>query len=99
MCAVTVFAQVFLLVKKLFHDLDCCIYSLAIIFYVFKILALFDAIDTVSVDRIVQYVAGLQQPDGSFYGDKWGEVDTRFSFCAVACLALLVSIHYMIKSS
>ncbi|XP_023213376.1 geranylgeranyl transferase type-2 subunit beta-like [Centruroides sculpturatus] len=22
-------------------------------------------------------------------GDKWGEVDTRFSFCAVACLALL----------
>lgn len=22
-------------------------------------------------------------------GDKWGEVDTRFSFCAVACLSLL----------
>ena len=24
-----------------------------------------------------------------FIGDKWGEVDTRFSFCAVAALALL----------
>lgn len=22
-------------------------------------------------------------------GDKWGEVDTRFSFCAVLCLSLL----------
>lgn len=32
----------------------------------------------------------LQNEDGSFNGDKWGEVDTRFSMCAVACLALLV---------
>ncbi|GLV35980.1 Rab geranylgeranyltransferase subunit beta [Carabus blaptoides fortunei] len=31
----------------------------------------------------------VQQDDGSFTGDKWGEVDTRFSFCAVACLSLL----------
>lgn len=31
----------------------------------------------------------LQRPDGSFCGDKWGEVDTRFSFCAVACLSLI----------
>lgn len=22
-------------------------------------------------------------------GDKWGEIDTRFSFCAVMCLSLL----------
>ena len=31
----------------------------------------------------------MQQEDGSFFGDQWGEVDTRFSFCAVATLALL----------
>jgi geranylgeranyl transferase type-2 subunit beta len=62
-----------------------------------QILALFDAVDTVSVDGIVKYVAGLQQPDGSFFGDKWGEVDTRFSFCAVACLALLVGTFNTIK--
>ena len=46
--------------------------------------------ETVDVEMVVQYIAGLQQEDGSFYGDQWGEVDTRFSFCAVACLALLV---------
>ena len=33
--------------------------------------------------------AGLQRPDGSFQGDRWGEVDTRFSYCALSCLALL----------
>ena len=34
-------------------------------------------------------VANLQQPDGSFCGDQWGEVDTRFSYCALNCLSLL----------
>ncbi len=34
-------------------------------------------------------VASLQRPDGSFAGDAWGEVDTRFSYCAVATAALL----------
>ena len=34
-------------------------------------------------------VAGLQQPDGSFWGDAWGETDTRFSYCALSALWLL----------
>ncbi|KAK1300447.1 hypothetical protein QJS10_CPB13g01510 [Acorus calamus] len=34
-------------------------------------------------------VAGLQNEDGSFSGDMWGEIDTRFSYCAICCLALL----------
>lgn len=34
-------------------------------------------------------VKSLQQGDGSFTGDDFGEVDTRFSYCAVATLALL----------
>lgn len=29
------------------------------------------------------------QEDGSFWGDEWGEVDTRFSYCAYNCLTLL----------
>ena len=33
--------------------------------------------------------AGLQRADGSFAGDEAGEVDTRFSYCALACCALL----------
>lgn len=41
----------------------------------------------------MSYVSKLQQDDGSFTGDKWGEIDTRYSFCALACLSLLVIIH------
>lgn len=26
-------------------------------------------------------------------GDKWGEVDTRFSYCGVSCLDLLNALH------
>jgi prenyltransferase beta subunit len=31
----------------------------------------------------------LQLPDGSFMGDKWGEVDTRFSYCALSILSII----------
>jgi len=44
------------------------------------------------IEKIVMYVSKLQLDDGSFTGDKWGEVDTRYSFCALACLSLLVII-------
>lgn len=54
-----------------------------------QILALFDSLDRVDSDGVYQYICSLQQEDGSFTGDKWGEVDTRFSFCAVAALRLL----------
>lgn len=39
-----------------------------------QILVLYDALDTVDVKKIIEYVKKLQQPDGSFYGDKWGNV-------------------------
>ena len=57
-----------------------------------QIAASYDAIedpDILDVPSIVGFVSKLQQEDGSFVGDKWGEVDTRFSFCAAATLALL----------
>ncbi|XP_065829298.1 geranylgeranyl transferase type-2 subunit beta-like isoform X2 [Oscarella lobularis] len=54
-----------------------------------QILVLYDAMDECDKEKVVEYVVGLQQPDGSFIGDKWGEVDTRFSFCALATLSLL----------
>lgn len=34
-------------------------------------------------------IATLLLPDGSFMGDEFGEVDSRFSYCAVASLCLL----------
>lgn len=43
----------------------------------------------IDIDKCVSFIQSLQQPDGSFFGDKWGEVDTRFSFCALATLRLL----------
>ena len=51
-----------------------------------QILCLYDALDAVDCDKIVQYIVKLQNEDGSFSGDQWGEVDTRFSMCAVKVL-------------
>ena len=41
----------------------------------------------ISVDCAV--VSSLQKEDGSFSGDEWGEIDTRFSYCSICCLGLL----------
>jgi geranylgeranyl transferase type-2 subunit beta len=49
-----------------------------------QIALMLDALDTVDVDAVCKYVASLQQPDGSFFGDQWGEIDTRFVYCAVS---------------
>lgn len=38
-----------------------------------QILALYDSMNMIDVDGVVKYTAGLQQPDGSFVGDKWGK--------------------------
>ena len=54
-----------------------------------QILVLFDALDRVEPVSVLGYVAGKQQPDGSFFGDEWGEVDTRFTYCALCCASLL----------
>jgi len=54
-----------------------------------QVLAILGALDMVDRDRVAAYVASLQRPDGSFMGDEWGEVDTRFVYCALNCLSLL----------
>lgn len=56
-----------------------------------QILALADRLDDARLqrERLVHFVATLQQPDGSFAGDAWGEVDTRFTYCALSTLSLL----------
>lgn len=56
---------------------------------------MYDRIDAIDVEGVVKYVKSLQNPDGSFTGDKWGEVDTRFSLCAVATLSLLVKLVHL----
>lgn len=54
-----------------------------------QILAMYDKLDAIDIEEVVKFVKSLQQPDGSFSGDKWGEIDTRFSFCSVMTLSLL----------
>ena len=54
-----------------------------------QILALYDELSVLDAEKVVQFISSLQQPDGSFYGDKWGEVDTRFSYCALSTLSIL----------
>ena len=46
-------------------------------------------LQTLPVDEITNFVVTLQQEDGSFAGDEWGEIDTRFSYCALSSLRLL----------
>mgnify|MGYP002716460175 CR=1 FL=1 len=43
----------------------------------------------IDVNKTVEFVMSLQNEDGSFNGDHWGEVDVRFTFCSIASLALL----------
>ena len=39
--------------------------------------------------KIATFIAGLQQLDGTFAGDEWGETDTRFLYGALNALSLL----------
>lgn len=54
-----------------------------------QILVLYDRLDVINRDKVIGFIAGLQQEDGSFAGDKWGEIDTRFSYCALSSLSIL----------
>jgi geranylgeranyl transferase type-2 subunit beta len=59
---------------------------------ILQILSIYDEkLGDQETEKVVSYIKSLQQPSGSFVGDKWGEEDTRFSFCAVASLTLIVS--------
>ena len=54
-----------------------------------QLLILVDRFDAIPVDDVTRFIKSLQLPDGSFSGDKWGEVDTRFCYCAISCLSLM----------
>ncbi|KAL9057618.1 MAG: hypothetical protein Q9162_002233 [Coniocarpon cinnabarinum] len=44
--------------------------------------------------RVGQYIASLQDGEtGAFFGDEWGETDTRFLYCAVNALSLMNLLH------
>jgi hypothetical protein len=49
-----------------------------------QILSLYDNVNVLDVDKVVEYVRGLQQEDGSFAGDKWGEFTLCLGFCTMS---------------
>ncbi|CAJ1938513.1 unnamed protein product [Sphenostylis stenocarpa] len=66
------------------------LYTLSVV----QVLALFDKMDVIDVDKdyvalVGYHIVNLQNEDGSFSGDMWGEVDTRFSYIAICCLSIL----------
>lgn len=42
---------------------------------------MYDALDMVNTEKVVEFVVSLQQEDGSFYGDKWGTLLITVVFC------------------
>lgn len=43
-------------------------------FFWLQILTLYDSINVIDVNKVVEYVQSLQKEDGSFAGDIWGNV-------------------------
>ncbi|GMM28350.1 Rab geranylgeranyltransferase [Martiniozyma asiatica (nom. inval.)] len=57
-----------------------------------QLLKLYDSLAVLSSDqkkKIVEYIKSMQLPDGSFQGDSFGEVDTRFVYNAIQALSIL----------
>lgn len=60
-----------------------------------QILAMIDGFDELDDrlpggrEKVADFIASLQQSNGTFAGDKWGETDSRFLFCALLALSLL----------
>lgn len=54
-----------------------------------QILALLHAEEEMDVPSLRRFIRSLQRADGSFMGDSWGEIDSRFTYCAFQASALL----------
>lgn len=60
-----------------------------------QILKIYDSLDVLSpfqLNKCIQFIKGNQLSDGSFQGDRFGEVDTRFVYTALSALSILESL-------
>lgn len=48
-------------------------------------------------ESVFLYISSLKNEDASFKGDSFGEVDSRFIYCAVSCLSILNKINHISK--
>ena len=49
--------------------------------YSILVLGQWGCLNRINTDDVINYVRGLQTEEGSFMGDAYGEIDTRFSYC------------------
>ncbi|KAF9259524.1 rab geranylgeranyltransferase [Marasmius fiardii PR-910] len=63
-----------------------------------QVLVMQDAVDRIpDIERLVRWILSLQQASGVFAGDTFGEIDTRFTFCAINALSLLDHLKFLDK--
>ncbi|CAG9535254.1 unnamed protein product [Cercopithifilaria johnstoni] len=62
-----------------------------------QIMIMLRKLDEIDTDAVARYVTSLQNEDGSFGGDEYNEIDTRFSFCALATLHLIGKLENSIN--
>lgn len=63
-----------------------------------QIHALFNTLHTIDNEQTTQYIMSLYDAQaGTFKGDKYGEVDTRFSYCGLLSLTLLNKLQLIDK--
>lgn len=64
-----------------------------------QVLLMCGALDSLGQDRrrkTVAFIRSMQLPDGSFQGDEFGEVDTRFVYSGVQALAILQALDQQV---
>ncbi|OCF43964.1 geranylgeranyl transferase type-2 subunit beta [Kwoniella heveanensis CBS 569] len=54
-----------------------------------QIMVMQNALDRIDIDRVTSFLLERLNPDGSVSGDRWGEIDTRFTYIMLSSLSLL----------
>jgi geranylgeranyl transferase type-2 subunit beta len=57
---------------------------------------MFDSLDVIDREATAKWVASLQNPDGSFKGDQWGELDTRYATKLATAAELYLNLRFSI---
>ncbi|XP_032726021.1 geranylgeranyl transferase type-2 subunit beta isoform X4 [Lontra canadensis] len=58
-----------------------------------QILTLYDSINVIDVNKVVEYVQSLQKEDGSFAGDIWVATLALLIYCCTGFLAITSQLH------
>ncbi|WVR06204.1 hypothetical protein IAU60_003234 [Kwoniella sp. DSM 27419] len=60
-----------------------------------QIMLMENAMDRIDIDRVTRFILDRINPDGSVSGDKWGEIDTRFTYICLSSLSLMGRLSHL----